>query len=690
MDEAKREEMEQRIKARRAQLDAKLRAKRAGNVDTAKHEEAETRLGGRGEEQVRSSRSVLTDLRSKAQDAVSKYRVKTDTDENERRVREETLAASRVSKTEVDSANSQTRHAAITMQFDDLMQILVPQDLAREMTQQREQCRKVIDAKDKLTDEFRAQMRDKEEEYVTALKRQSIDIEELIREMHAQTQTMVAAYGKQLRDIEEAYSQERREMLEAYDKDIEQLVQQRATKERESNRHREERVKEDQRRLELKFEENAEKYNKCKMDNQHDIHGLAQELERCKADYQLNAERLNYNLQVLRERVRENKNAQNQHKRKLTRLQDVLSSLNARYHETDKRFRQANNELTESYRRVTEQYKDLQLKFQHFEKADAEKYRQVWAMHENDCMKLVHKCLQGDRVVFEELLGVPWVPPSLDFWLQTNTDASEAAAEEDDQERDETGVELSDQAQAMLQVLYTQVPFLIEERAHDVIAELEALEDEDADHDGRSGLAHGGGRGGGSGSAKVEAILESLGIRKTEEVNELLDYFTVESEDGATALINPQEAVRALHRFLEDRRKEQATKLELSGVAGGGSDSGAGGGADGSTIGGGGAASETKLRNEKRRAERDFWTRMANVVPSGHLRIWEALEQGLEKYLAQLQQRSALIEQTDAIRKQNDELRGLLNQYLGSKINEELFSPPQLQVMGTGAPRPSS
>lgn len=640
--------MLQRVAERRAQLEAKIRAKRQGNVDTTRNEDGETQPKGKGEEQVRLSRRELASLRIDAEDAVSSFRVKTDAEENERRIREEAQAQQREAKTRDEAGSSETRKGSIQLKFESLYEFKIPQELVKEMEAQKAACSKVIEVKDQLIEEFRSQMRDKEEEYVRSLKQQTEDIDGLIAEMHRRTDVMVEAYGNQLLYIERAYSDERRELITQCDAEIKQLVDQRRSRENEFKKKREQKVAEAQRILEEKYEEAAEKYNKCKMDNQHDIHGLAQELEKCKADFLLNAERLNYNLQVLRERVKENKNAQNQHKRKLTRLQDVLSSLISRYAETDKRFRQANNELTDSYRRVTEQYKDLQLKFQHFEKADVEKYNQVWQMHENDCMRLVHKCLQGDRVVFEELLGVPWVPPQLDFWV-AQEDQQQEDVDVDEVEETETQIEIGDNAYAMLQILQAQLPFLLQdERVQSAMGSIEQSDD---------------------GEVQVHAVLHALGIQHTDQVNELLEYFTVEAEDGSTALINPQEAVRALHAYLDDRRKKQSTALPLEVTK-----------ADAKTT----VLSEEALKAKaKRKAERDFWERMSKVIPPSHKRIWKALEDGLEKHLAQLQKRYALIEETDSIRKQNDELRALLNQYLGSRINEELFAPPQLQVVGS-------
>ena len=49
-------------------------------------------------------------------------------------------------------------------------------------------------------------------------------------------------------------------------------------------------------------------------------------------------------------------------KRKQNKLKDTLSALVQRYHETNTRDRKKNDELTEEYRRITKQYKDLQAK----------------------------------------------------------------------------------------------------------------------------------------------------------------------------------------------------------------------------------------------------------------------------------------------------------------------------------------
>lgn len=123
----------------------------------------------------------------------------------------------------------------------------------------------------------------------------------------------------------------------------------------------------------------------------------------------------------------ENRTTQLQQQRKLARLKDAQASIMQRYQEADKRFKTRNAELTEEYRRITKQYKDLQQKFRLFEAADARKFQEVWAMHEETVGAMMKRLLDADKVIHEQLLGWEWEPPSQEL-LGTFTPGATAAA----------------------------------------------------------------------------------------------------------------------------------------------------------------------------------------------------------------------------------------------------------------------
>merc|ERR1712093_301055 len=90
----------------------------------------------------------------------------------------------------------------------------------------------------------------------------------------------------------------------------------------------------------------------------------------------------------------------------------------------------------------------------------------------------------------------------------------------------------------------------------------------------------------------------------------------------------------------------------------------------------GGSESDADRKARRRREERKFWERMGHVIPDMNFRVWKALDIFLRKYYELLQKRSKAIDSAVGVQKQNEELKQLPDQYLGSKVNEELQVPP--------------
>merc|ERR1711904_746162 len=89
-----------------------------------------------------------------------------------------------------------------------------------------------------------------------------------------------------------------------------------------------------------------------------------------------------------------------------------------------------------------------------------------------------------------------------------------------------------------------------------------------------------------------------------------------------------------------------------------------------------GSESEADRKARRRREERKFWERMGHVVPDMNFRVWKALDLFLKKYYESLGSRAKSIDAAVNMQKQNEELKQLHDQYLGSKGNEELQVPP--------------
>ncbi|CBH15874.1 hypothetical protein, conserved [Trypanosoma brucei gambiense DAL972] len=634
------ESQEQRIAARRQRVLKMMRCMNGDgdeiqNTITVEEDDAPKDLGG---QRIQEVREEMAEVYNKAHSALTNWDVAACANESDRRSREEVALIERRKKREEDAEENEARCGAIQLRFESIYKLDVPHDMQRALDDQQKSCEEVIAVKDRLIEALRLQLEEREEEFVVALRRNAEDVRSLIEEMRNQTEKYLDSYTRKLREVESTYEQERQGRIAKYNEEIQQLMKVRRTRETEYRKKREAKILEAQKKMDDKHCDSREEYNEIKREHLKEIHSLMEELERCKAEFLLNGERLSYNLQVLRERIKENKNTQALNKRKLARLQDTLSSLVSRYAESEKRYQRANKDLTAQLHRVAGQYRDLQRKFQLFEKADREKYRRLWRMHEEKNTQLVQKCLQADRVIFEDILGMPWKPPELNYWHE---DQLTNVVEEEDAVSSDEEIELSEEAVMLLGILKQQAPFIADNNVLEAIEMVNGITEE---------------------RANIEAILSTLQIRTTEEMEDMLQFFIVDDEDGEATLISPQDAVSALQAFLNSRTQKQAQKLESQKQS------------DKKNT----QTEKAKQGERQRIAEKEYWTRMGDSVPVDHRRVWGFLEKGLDRYLKQLKQRKALIEQTDSLRAHNAELCDLLGQYVQRGANFQLNMPPKL------------
>lgn len=399
------------------------------------------------------------------------------------------------------------------------------------------------------------------------------------------------------------------------------------------------RVEEDQRQLEAQRVQDAEDFNILKIKLETEIQTLEQQLEEMQATYQLNQEKLDYNFRVLVERDSENTNTIKQQKKKLTRMADVLSSLKAKYAREERRYKQENQDLTEEYKRITQQFKDLQNKFEHFEVADTKRYRDVWQMNEEIVTDLMRKVLQADKIIHEQQLGLNWFPPSEHIFQGGDGGPPGQRSAQSSADHEGEGGPISrgqmdnENIKRMLELLCNEAGFLVEGKIQKLLEPLPPDEQN---------------------LLKIDSILKVLGVEGAADVEKLLSYFLADADNHE--LIHPNDAIKAIKAFVEEHQAERQR---------------------------GGEAIKTAKPSVKeagpegtRREEREFWERMSSIISDKTFRVWNALEKALLKYHALLSNRGCLITEVRDMQGQNDELKALLNQYLSSKINEDLHVPP--------------
>jgi len=162
----------------------------------------------------------------------------------------------------------------------------------------------------------------------------------------------------------------------------------------------------------------------------------------------------------------------------------------------------------------------------------------------------------------------------------------------------------------------------------------------------------------------IDAVLRYIGVEDQDDVDLLISVFYSGQEDEDDALfVDADDVLTMIQTFIKEKEKariadvapDKKKKTRTQQL---------------------GSESEADRKARRRREERRYWEKQSHVIPDMNFRVWKALDVFLKRYYELLQKRAKSIETAVSMQKQNEELKQLLDQYLGSKVNEELVVPP--------------
>ncbi|CEM02485.1 unnamed protein product [Vitrella brassicaformis CCMP3155] len=653
---------EERIAIRRKRVEARLKKEKEATEVEGESPSAAAAGGSKrpsqtlsvGKQQVYDSFTLLEKVKKDTWDELTAVRQKGDEEENARRILEETARMERSEALEQECLLGARKIAAVELRWEDLLSedMKHPSQLKEELSQQQNACQAILDGKDRRIREFLTELKNYDEDYVKTLGRQEEAVKLILQRMRSQYETLKKHYADELDAIEQAHIRERAEMRSRNKSEIDSLFdRRRRMEESEFMEARQKREKEFQERLDELRTQDSDDYTKSKISLEKSIQELEQHLERMVATYQLNKEKLDYNLQVLTERNKEHSTILSSYKNRLNRLRETWTNLVARYQKLDTKYKQQNIELTEEYKRLTKQFEDLQEKFHHFELADEKKFREVWEMNEQEARALIAKVLQADRIVHEQQLGLDWSPPreeALMSEVEVYSESGTATGKSTTKVSDESGGTKSRYAptkvKKVLDLLLGETQFLLDQKVKDKLLDLPP--------DQQSVV-------------QVDAVLKYLGVEGQEDVDLLVSlFFQGQDEDDETLYVDADDVLRLLKDFLHEKEN-----LKIADVAPGGGKKRR----KGAQVG---TESESDKKARRRREERKFWERLSHALPEMNTRVWKAHDGFLLKYYQLLCSRSKAIDSAVFLQKQNEELKQLMDQYLQSRVNEELQVPP--------------
>jgi len=353
----------ERIQARRNRIAARAQAQSgiAAKEHSAQGEPSVLdREAHKSMAHVASSRTYLDAVVEQGSDKVSLVRVTADMAESKRgrELDERRIARQKRLEEDVDESRKEFDH--ITGNWESSLGASGTTDLRGSLESQRKLCDALLENKQELIEEFRSTLKAKDDEFIKELRSQAMDVQTMLDVIGAEEKHVHTEYRSQYNSIEDVFRDERRELVSAASDQWQSEMKHRKGLEEQQHEKKFATVDDFEAHLETLRQQDAEQFNTVKLKLETDIQNLEQELQRMRATYQLNSEKLEYNLQVLRKRDDENGATKIQQKRKMLRLQDTLNVFRARIKKQEKQFQDENAMLTEDYKRITDQFKDLQ------------------------------------------------------------------------------------------------------------------------------------------------------------------------------------------------------------------------------------------------------------------------------------------------------------------------------------------
>ncbi|XP_050609584.1 dynein regulatory complex protein 1 isoform X1 [Macaca thibetana thibetana] len=699
---------QERIQARRLRIAARLEARRRealGEYLDGKKESEEDQ--SKSYKQKEESRLKLAKLLLCGTELVTNIQVAIDIREIHRRAEEEEIKRQRIEKLENEVKTSQDKFDEITSKWEEGKQKRIPQELWEMLNTQQLHCAGLLEDKNKLISELQQELKTKDDQYVKDLKKQSDDICLLLERMEEQVKNVMKTFREELYNIEKAFEVERQELLASNKKKWERALQAHNAKELEYLTNRMKKVEDYEKQLNRQRIWDCEEHNTIKIKLEQDVQILEQQLQQRKAIYQLNQEKLEYNLQVLKKRDEESTVIKSQQKRKINRLHDILNNLRSKYAKQIKQFQEENQSLTLDYKRLVLQFKELQKAMRHFALIDDEKFREIWLMNEEEAKDLIARAFDVDRIIHTHHLGLPWTAP--DFWflknvgpisqqpqksatqiveemlMHTEEEEAEEAASEPESYLDLPKQISEKTTKKILMLLCDESGFLIESKLLSLLLPLEQNE---------------------CYLLRLDAIFSALGIESEDDLYKLVNFFLKYRAHRLSSSLQIKSCSQASMEKASMEETSMGSELEL---------------AEQTEMEG--AKEESLVEGEKEEEEEtppspwdihpndvlkileafvmglkkprdsrapprvqknmrnnskdsEYWQALTTVIPSSKQNLWDALYTALEKYHIVLTQRAKLLLENSSLEQRNTELQALLQQYLNSKINSELQVPP--------------
>ncbi|CAG9864231.1 unnamed protein product [Phyllotreta striolata] len=325
------------------------------------------------------------------------------------RRQEETINANRrIDKLEADAAKAKSHFDSIVQKWDDLQVLGDPLQIHQSITALKKECDALMAHRDVTINMLKEEINKSEKAYVSFQAKNSDEIQYIFKKVENYIASMRTLFNVQFTIVQttfthatNAYMQEKNDNWNELNNEM-RIELDNATTERINfmynlNQALENNSKEFQEHYRLIKEELSTAANTCQ-----------QELENLKGAILLSFEQFEYNLQILETRFVENRFVRADRKRRITQLQQDISTLRKTIDTykttTEDRIHKYEDELKTLHQHIL----DIELKADNIATGNDKVFHEVWNMGMKNSKNLLRDISRIDKVLYEQQLALPW------------------------------------------------------------------------------------------------------------------------------------------------------------------------------------------------------------------------------------------------------------------------------------------
>lgn len=354
------------------------------------------------DKQVPSSFQLLRDVRTKSDDVVTKVRGTIEQREMKWMHQEEKDKEKRTKI--MQQLNHSPREDECAMGWKQCSESTNMQDLFDLLVKQQNVCEAFLTKLENIGKELGSELREKDHEYVTALKINCQEIEQLQNCITEEHSILKEAFERELKLIEESLIADRNYILSTHKSELDGLISKR--KEAETARLEQQRKVIEEHRHDIKECESKGVRDReaLKQMFESEVRRLKLELEETRAQHQFDSDALEYNYRVLNE-MSENEGSVKKQKKRIMKGKEERTRDKQEKNQAIAQSLRENKVLEADCERIEKQASGLKEKFARFKVSDDEKFEAVLAMNTTDLRKLQSELKESHDFIFGGAIG---------------------------------------------------------------------------------------------------------------------------------------------------------------------------------------------------------------------------------------------------------------------------------------------